>query len=176
MNSSLDNLRQHLTPWFNWWLGGWVDAWAQLPKPAALQAKPAIFKTLDGRFVAAPDKNASKQVQWQEVKHPKVVSGLLINDDEVLLRQLHLPPLGERDIAAAIAMDVHTASPFSVGETHYGYSTLRQPNGQMHIEIAIAQRSQIERFQLTYPTLALFARGQFGAIPLHGNTSNPQSA
>ncbi len=178
MNSIANNLRQHLTPWFNWWLGGWADAWAQLPKPAALQAKPAIFKTLDGRFVSVPDKIASAQgqTQWQEVKHPVFVSGQLINDDDVLLRQLHLPPLSERDIAAAVAMDVHTASPFNASETLYGYSTLRQPNGQIHIEIAITRRSQVERLQSTHPTLALFARGSSRAIPLHDNTPHPQSA
>ena len=109
MNMTLDHLRQHLTPWFNWWLGGWQDAWAQLPKPSALQAKPAIFKTLDGRFVAAPDKNASRQgqAQWQDIKHPAYVSGLLVNDDDILLRQLLLPPLGERDIAAAVPRKVY---------------------------------------------------------------------
>ena len=173
MSPSLDSLRQQISPWFNWWLGGWADAWAQLPKPAALQTKPAIFKTMDGRFVSAPDKC---HAQWHDVQHPEIASGLLIDNDDILLRELSLPPLGERDVAAAVAMDVQFASPFPASETHYGYSTLRLPNGQMQIEIAIVRHSHIERIQSSHPSLALFTRGQCRAIPLHGNTPHPQSA
>jgi len=176
MNLSINDLRPHLTTWFNWWLGGWQDAWALLPKPAVLQTRPAVFQTQDGNtltFRATEDASDA----WQRVTDTPPSQGYLVADDDVLLRELNLPPLSERDIAAAVAMDAHIASPFPAHDTHYGYSIQRLPNGQQRIEIALTRKSQqLERLQAEYPQRTLYARGQHGAIPLQGGIRADQSA
>ena len=58
MTPSMHELRSQLTTWFNWWLGGWQDAWAMLPKPAALQPRLDAFQTAQGSFIAQPDGSA----------------------------------------------------------------------------------------------------------------------
>jgi len=175
MNLSMNDVRTHLTTWLNWWLGGWQDAWAMLPKPAALQTRPEVFRTAQGGFLAHVAKPGEKAV-WQTVNRPDVLQGIFIDDESVLLRELSLPLLGERDITAAVAMDVQTASPFPAHDTRYGYSTHRQLHGALSIDIAITRQSHLEQLQAQYPQHALFARGERGAIPLHNGNYSQQSA
>ena len=168
MNLKINELRPHLTMWFSWWLGGWKDAWTRFPKPAALQTRAPIFQTLDGArltFHIAEDTTAA----WHHAVHTDAPQGLLIDDDDILLRALNLPPLGERDIAAAVAMDAQFASPFPPNDTHYGYNIQRLANGSLRIEIAIMRQSRVKDIQSHAPFSALFARGLYGAIPLQGN-------
>jgi general secretion pathway protein L len=169
----MNDLRPHLTAWLNWWLGGWQDAWARLPKPTALQARPAIFQTIQGtRLSFLPKTDTSSP--WQTSSGDAAPLGLLVDDGQVLLRELNLPPLGEHDIAAAVAMDVQFASPFPADDTQYGYAVQRSHNGQLHIEIAITRRSQLEQTRATHPKLALFACGQHAAIALQSGTHSHQ--
>jgi len=173
MNPSMHDLRAHLSTWYNWWLGGWQDAWAMLPKPAALQSRPDIFQTTDGKNLSF---SATANGTWLNLPHTNTTQGLLLADDDVLLRELNLPPISERDIAAAVAMDTHIASPFPAHDTHSGYLIQRLPNGQHHIEIALTRKSHLEQLQAQYPQHALFARGERGAIPLQNGNHRQQSA
>jgi len=173
MNLTISDLRAHLNTWYNWWLGGWQDAWAMLPKPAAMQAHADVFQTSQGEFlsyIAPPGQHAA----WQRVSRTDTLHGLLIDDDHLLLRELALPSLSERDLAAAVAMDVQIASPFPAADTRYGYRTQRLPNGHLRIEIAITHRSQLEPRQSAQHRLTLFARGQHGAISLQGGTQGSE--
>jgi len=174
MSLSINDLRPHLTTWFNWWLGGWQEAWAMLPKPAALQARPDVFQTAQGGFLTCITQ-PGESTTWQNVSRPDALRGLLIDDELVLFRGLALPSLSERDIAAAVAMDVQIASPFPAHDTHYGYSIQRLPNGQLRIEIALTRQSQLEQLQTKHPQQVLFARGQRGAIPLQNDSRSQQS-
>jgi len=179
MNLSMNDVRLHLTTWFNWWLGGWQDAWAMLPKPAALQTRPTIFQTTDGvrlSFSATENTPGTWLSMPQASTSNCSPQGVLLPDDDVLLRELNLPPLSERDIAAAVTMDAHIASPFPAGDTHYGYSIRRLPNGQRQIEIALTRKNKLEQLLTQYPQQALFARGQCGAIPLQNDGHNQQTA
>ena len=183
MNSSMNDLRSHLTSWFNWWLGGWQDAWAILPKPAALQPRPSVFRTTDGASLSY-SATANAHGTWLNIPHtstststPTIPSqGVLLADDDVLLRELSLPPLSERDVAAAVAMNVQIASPFPMSDTHFGYSIQRLPNGHQHIDIALIRKGQLENLQAKYPKQALFARSPRGAIPMQNDSQHPQSA
>jgi general secretion pathway protein L len=175
MNLTISDLRTHLTTAYNWWLGGWQDAWAMLPKPAALQTRPAVFQTQDGNTLTF-HVTADASDAWQRVTDTSPPQGYLVADDDVLLRELNLPPLSERDIAAAVAMDVQFASPFPADDTHYGYNAHRQPNGSLRIEVALTRKSQLEQLQTRHPQQALFARGQRGAIPLQNDSHSQQSA
>jgi general secretion pathway protein L len=173
MNLTISDLRTHLTTAYNWWLGGWQDAWAMLPKPAAMQAHADVFQTPQGEFlsyITPPGQRAA----WQSVSRTDTLHGLLIDDDHLLLRELALPSLSERDLAAAVAMDVQIASPFPAADTRYGYRTQRLPNGHLRIEIAITHRSQLEPRQSAQHRLTLFARGQHGAISLQGGTQGSE--
>jgi len=179
MNLSMNDLRAHMSTWLNWWLGGWQDAWAILPKPAALQSRPAVFRTTDGTSLSF-SATANAHGAWLNIPQASTSTrsfqGVLLADDDVLLRELNLPPLSERDIAAAVAMDAQIASPFPAHDTHYGYAIQRLPNGQHQIEIALTRKSQLEQLQTQYPQHALFARGQRGAIPLQNGNHSQQSA
>ena len=175
MTLNMSDVRTHLTTWFNWWLGGWQEAWAMLPKPAALQTRPPVFRTTDGTRLSF-SATANTHGTWLNTPHTSAPQGVLLADDDVLLRELNLPPLSERDIAAAVAMDAQIASPFPASDTHYGYSIRRLPNGQRHIEIALTRKSKLEQLQTQYPQQALFARGQRGAIPLQNDGHSQQTA
>jgi len=167
MNLSMHDLRAHLSTWYNWWLGGWQDAWAMLPKPAALQTRPDVFQTLDGAKISFVALN-SIQGTWQTAAPASgAPRGLLFADDNVLLRELKLPHLNERDIAAAVSIEAQVNSPFPPSETHYGYNIHRLPSGSLRIEIAIIHSRQLA--PSAQPQRALFARGQHGAIPLQGS-------
>jgi general secretion pathway protein L len=179
MNLSMNDVRLHLTTWFNWWLGGWQDAWAMLPKPAALQTRPAIFQTTDGArlsFSATVNTPGTWLSMHQASTSNSAPQGVLLADDDVLLRELNLPPLSERDIAAAVALDAQIASPFPASDTHFGYSIRRLTNGQRQIEIALIRKSKLEQLQIQYPQHALFARGERGAIPLQNDNHDRQTA
>ncbi len=173
MNLSMNDVRTQLTTWFNWWLGGCQDAWAMIPKPAALQSRPAVFQTTDGSHFSF-SATTNTYGAWLKVPPTSTTQGILLTDDGVLLRELSLPPLSERDIAAAVAMDVQYATPFPSGDTHYGYSTRRSSHGQRQIEIAITRQSLLTELHNQYPQHALFARGQHGAIPLQHGGHSPQ--
>lgn len=168
MNLSMSELQQRIIPWIDWWIGGWQEAWERLPKPTALQARPEVFQNVQGSFLAYRGQ-PGEQAAWQSVSRPNSLRGLLIDDDLILLRELTLPSLGERDIAAAVAMDVQFASPFPADDTCYGFRSHRLPNGALRIEIALARQSQLEQIQITHAKLALFARGHYGAISLQGD-------
>lgn len=164
MNLSMNGVRPYLNTYFNWWLSGWRDAWVMLPKPAFLQMHPDVFETLDGEklsFIAHPESSGT----WQSASPAdRTPQGLLLAGDNVLLRELSLPYLSEQDIAAAVSMDVQVNSPFTQSDTHFGYSTHRLQSGALRIEIAIIHRDQLTQTQK--PQRALFARGQYGAIPM----------
>lgn len=169
MNLSINDLRAHLSTCYNWWLGGWQDAWVMLPKPRALQARPATYLTKNNQklsFITSP----KSQGQWQAaIAIDDSARGLLLDDDSVLLRTLSLPSLSEKDLIAALSIDVQVNSPFKPSDTHYGYSIHRQPSGLTLIEIAIIHRNQLTQNQAKQQHHVLFAKGQYGAIPLHSN-------
>ena len=175
MNLDMNELRPHLTMWFNWWLGGWNDAWALIPKATASQTRPPVLQTLEGTrltFQTATDGTAT----WQASDNKDIPQGALLDDDDVLLRTLNLPSLSARDIATTVAMDVHIASPFPPSDTHYGFSTHRNSNGTLCIEIAITRQSRLVQLQSRVPQTAFYARGQNGAIPLQSDTHANASA
>jgi len=174
MNLSKKNVRTHLETWLNWWIGGWQDAWTQLPKPTALQAHSDVFQTPQGDF-QSDSATPGKPATWQSISRSSTLRGVFIDDDQILLRELMLPSLSDRDIAAAVAMDVQIASPFPAHDTRSGHSTHRQPNGALCVEIAITHQSQLEQLLAIHPNLAAFARGRYGAIPLQGDTHSSRS-
>jgi len=140
-----------------------------LPKPAALQTRPDVFQALDGAKLSFVALNGI-QGTWQTAAPASGASrGLLLADDNVLLRELNLPHLSQQDIAAAVSIEAQVSSPFTPSDTHYGYSIHRKPSGLTLIEIAIINRNQLTQNQAKQQHHALFAKGQYGAIPLHRN-------
>lgn len=166
---NLRELRQHTTPWIDWWVGGWQEAWARLPKPDSLQDRPEVFQTERGGFLTCIVK-PGESAAWQNASRQDALRGLLIDDEKTLFRELTLPSLNERDIAAAVALEVRIASPYPADDTRYGYRAHRQPNGSLRLEIAITRQSQLEQVHIASPQAPLFARGSHGAISLQGDT------
>jgi len=85
----------------------------------------------------------------------------------VLLRQLVLPPLPQRQLRMAIDSEVAVASPFAVTQTVAGYAVTTLPDGRLQIDIAITRADWLP------PGVAVYADGPAGPIPLRQPAAHP---
>lgn len=75
--------------------------------------------------------------------------------DLALSRSLVLPPLSERDLRDALALDVRDSNPFDPSELVWGYRRAVGPAGQLKVATALASRRQvIQHLQVAAPELA----------------------
>lgn len=67
-------------------------------------------------------------------------------EELVLRRRLTIPAMSERDTLAAVALDVHTASPFGAQDVVFGYDVLAKHGTAVEVEVALASRRQVESY------------------------------
>ena len=78
----------------------------------------------------------------QQAQHP--VQALELPAGLWLERRLNLPPLAAPELAQAVQLEVAAASPFTPGQTVFGYSPRRIDAKLTQVDIAITSRQQIE--------------------------------
>lgn len=113
------------------------------------------------------------QVQPAAVSLAKDASGesfaLLLPDELVLTKQLHLPLLPAEQVAEAVWLDIHSSSPFASGDIAWGYQSRPHADGGLEVALAFASRAQIAvRLEAQSPSgwpvqhTEVWASGAFG--------------
>ncbi len=65
-------------------------------------------------------------------------------EDLVLRRSLTLPALPQADVAAAVALDLHSVSPFPPHDMAWGFRALKTAAQRLDVEAVLASRKQID--------------------------------
>ncbi|MDD2545115.1 MAG: PilN domain-containing protein [Burkholderiaceae bacterium] len=77
---------------------------------------------------------------------PVAFEALEIPDDLLLRRTLAMPDLAPAQIAEAVALEIHSASPFAPEDTVGGFASRAAPAGGLHIDIVLASRKQLSAY------------------------------
>ena len=67
-------------------------------------------------------------------------------EDQVLQRHMRVPAMNRAELADAVALDVASASPFPRDDLVWGYRSTSAADGRYQIDIALASRSQAQRY------------------------------
>lgn len=70
-------------------------------------------------------------------------------EQSVLRRSLHLPSMGEADVASAVALDVRSVSPFAIDDLVWGFHAGPLRKGVRKIDLAFASRKQVAHYLST---------------------------
>ncbi|MFZ5580733.1 MAG: PilN domain-containing protein [Pseudomonadota bacterium] len=141
-----------IAPWLTWWSSGWKEAWAMLPKPAFLATPALILLRTDGQILKF------QRGKWGSASKESTAAGVLLEDKDVLLRNLHLPLLAQADLLSSIDIEIAASSPFAPEETCRGYNIEYSDDGQLLVEIGICHKKHAQ------PTSTVFAHGSLGPI------------
>jgi len=102
---------------------------------------------------------------------------VLLPRREVVVRQLSLPGVSTKDLAAAVSFQIDSLHPFAENETAYGYSRIR---GTSAVLIGIARRAVVEEYaqlfaaagikvsSFTFPAAALYSAIRVFGAPKPG--------
>ncbi|MDD2713232.1 MAG: PilN domain-containing protein [Simplicispira sp.] len=71
---------------------------------------------------------------------------IALPDDKLLARRLTVPAMAAAQVAQAVALDVHSASPFAPADLVWGYSTQPLAQGALQVDAVLASRKQITQF------------------------------
>ncbi|MEX2304005.1 MAG: pilus assembly protein PilM [Bryobacterales bacterium] len=69
--------------------------------------------------------------------------------DEVIVRQLLLPPVSGKELAAAVRYQLDALHPFPEDEVYHAFAPLREPGegtGQLPVAVAIAEKSRVDGY------------------------------
>ena len=68
---------------------------------------------------------------------------------EVIVRQVQLPPVKGKDLAAAVSFQIETLHPFGEDEVCFGHAPLRSPAegaGEIPVGVVIAERAKVDAY------------------------------
>ena len=68
---------------------------------------------------------------------------------DVIVRQIQLPPVKGKDLAAAVHYQIDTLHPFGEGEVYYAFAPLKDvetAGGELPVGIVIAEKQKIDRY------------------------------
>ena len=68
---------------------------------------------------------------------------------EVIVRQIQLPPVTGKDLAAAVGYQIETLHPFGEDEVCYAHAPLRDPGegtGELPVGVVIAEKSKVDAY------------------------------
>lgn len=91
----------------------------------------SVRQGVSARVIPAPDR-----VRFTALELP---------EDNVLRRSLVLPRLSDEELRQAVALDVHSASPFAEDDLAWGYVTDRSERERVRVDIALTSRRLIDR-------------------------------
>ena len=69
--------------------------------------------------------------------------------EEVIVRQLLLPPVSGKELAAAVRYQLDALHPFAEDEVYHAFAPLREPGegtGQLPVAVAIAEKSRVDGY------------------------------
>jgi Tfp pilus assembly protein PilN len=69
--------------------------------------------------------------------------------EDVIVRQLLLPPVSRKELAAAVRYQLDALHPFAEDEVYHAFAPLREPGegkGQLPVAVAIAEKSRVEGY------------------------------
>lgn len=140
--ASLTLFGLNLTAVLEYWRDAWREAlawpafrWLNADVPVSLLAADGRWRRVAGGQIVSAT-SAQRPAS-------RAVVGLLLNDDDVLVRELALPSLGQSDLVAAIEMEVRASSPFPSEDTVWGWRAKTGGAGNRQIMVALASRRRI---------------------------------
>lgn len=140
---------------FDWRALGWLTP----PVPVRL------LRT-DGRDCLVPDSHA-RQIELLSAADQKSGASLALEvpADLCLMRELHLPMVGEAEMHDALALEASTSSPFPAADLVFGYRVRGESGGQRHVILALSSRRQITRYLESQAGSAPLANLPEGQLP-----------
>lgn len=124
---------------------------AQLPLRQAFirWARPTLVQWLTSTDSStAPSAAFLRSSQWLGPglagAVPPPAAALLLDNEQVLHRHLHLPLLRAADLEAAIQLQALTLSPFAPQDLFWAYGTQIAPQGGLDVRLVLASRKMVE--------------------------------
>lgn len=104
---------------------------------------PVELRTLDGTryYYVAEQALSSEQLAEQPA-----FQALQLPPDLVLLKVLSLPGALELELDEAMALEVHSSSPFPQENTCYGWTVVSRQDDSLQVSLAIAARDDVTQF------------------------------
>lgn len=125
----------------------WVTAWREVllspgsPIRQRLDEPVQLYRDGESQLYHA----GKPQVDVHQVETS--CTARLLPDDLVLSRSLSLPLATEPELPAVLAMEVAAASPFRAEDSVYGWTEIARDAQSIHLILAIASRTAIERWK-----------------------------
>ena len=116
----------------------WVDAWRDL---LWANDSPVRRHLDDAVVVQAEDGQTCYQAGMPSDVKESDYAAIVLPEDLVLTKTLDLPRAVEIDLAAALALEVNAASPFSADDTGYGWRIFARGESQITVLLAMLSKS-----------------------------------
>ncbi|MBA6414271.1 general secretion pathway protein GspL [Parahaliea sp. F7430] len=121
----------------------WQQAWAEFLWGDQSPLRPRLDEV-----VLLESESGSEYYQAGRSVQPTATDcqALLLPDDLVLFKRLRVPVAAEAELAAVVALEVSSSSPFLADDTGYGWTRIGRDEQHIHLQLAIVSLSASMRY------------------------------